>query len=343
MMKLTQINHIPDGFLDLENPTQLHTVVDGPTLMHLEGRRQEPLFVSILLHGNEDTGFYALQKLLKKYQNHPLPRSLSVFFGNVEAASSELRRMPGQPDFNRVWPTTSLDDSPETRVMAEITHIMASRNPFASIDVHNNTGLNPHYGCINKLEPAFLHLSALFSRTVVFFENPTGVQAMAMAPYCPAVTIECGKSHLPHGIEHAFEYLDAILNLAEIPDHPVHHQDVDVYHTVARVQIPEGIDFSFSDRNASLQLWPEIEKYNFAELEAGAVFGEVKEGEQIQLEAWDDAQNDLGEKYFHTDHGRLTLNKAAMPSMLTLDEKVIRQDCLCYLMERIALPEDVVV
>lgn len=343
MMSLTQINRIPEGFLDLEHPTQLHTIVDGPTLMHLEGRRTEPLFVSILLHGNEDTGFYALQNLLRKYQELPLPRSLSVFFGNVEAAKSELRHLPGKPDYNRVWPTTSLDECEETRIMAEITDIIGSRSPFASIDVHNNTGLNPHYGCINQLTPQFLHLSALFSRTVVFFENPTGVQAMGMAPHCPAVTIECGKSHLPHGIEHAFEYLDAVLNLAEIPDHPVHAQDIDVYHTVARVQIPESVDFSFEDRNATLQLWPEIEKFNFSELEAGAVFGETRNGAQVQLQAWDDFQNDRGAEYFHLDHNRLTLNKPVMPSMLTLDERVIRQDCLCYLMERLELPGDVVV
>jgi len=27
-----------------------------------------------------------------------------------------------------------------------------------------------------------------------------------------------------------------------------------------------------------------------------------------------------------------------MPAMLTRDKRVIRQDCLCYLMERISLP-----
>jgi hypothetical protein len=29
-----------------------------------------------------------------------------------------------------------------------------------------------------------------------------------------------------------------------------------------------------------------------------------------------------------------------MPAMLTLDERIIRQDCLCYLMERYPLPAD---
>ncbi|MFZ3041956.1 MAG: hypothetical protein WA108_09235 [Thiobacillus sp.] len=36
--------------------------------------------------------------------------------------------------------------------------------------------------------------------------------------------------------------------------------------------------------------------------------------------------------------GEITLRKPLMPAMLTRDEQVIRQDCLCYLMERIRTP-----
>jgi hypothetical protein len=32
------------------------------------------------------------------------------------------------------------------------------------------------------------------------------------------------------------------------------------------------------------------------------------------------------------------LTKCLMPAMLTRDERVIRQDCLCYLMERLPYP-----
>ena len=52
---------------------------------------------------------------------------------------------------------------------------------FASIDIHNNTGLNPHYGCVNRLDPPFLHLATLFSRIVVYFKRPLGVQSAAFA------------------------------------------------------------------------------------------------------------------------------------------------------------------
>jgi len=153
---LTELNDLPEHFLDLE-ARDLHRILVGPTLIHLPGRRDEPLFVSILLHGNEDTGLKAIQAVLKKYQNQPLPRSISLFIGNVSAARQGLRRLDNQPDYNRVW---SADDNesllPEHHLMRNVVGIMAKRRVFASIDIHNNTGLNPHYGCVNRLDDAFL-------------------------------------------------------------------------------------------------------------------------------------------------------------------------------------------
>jgi hypothetical protein len=40
-------------------------------------------------------------------------------------------------------------------------------------------------------------------------------------------------------------------------------------------------------------------------------------------------------EFFTTADGLLRLRRAAMPAMLTLDARVVRQDCLCYLMERV--------
>jgi len=61
---LTVLDSLPNGFLDTP-ARQLHCLLSGPTLIHLPGRRREPLFVSVLLHGNEDTGVVALQRLLR--------------------------------------------------------------------------------------------------------------------------------------------------------------------------------------------------------------------------------------------------------------------------------------
>jgi len=40
------LDRIPPGFLD-SGPRELHRVLQGPTLIHLPGRRAQPLFVSV--------------------------------------------------------------------------------------------------------------------------------------------------------------------------------------------------------------------------------------------------------------------------------------------------------
>ena len=64
---LKEMNHIPDAFLDAK-AEDLHDILQAATLFHLEGTNPQPLFICTLLHGDETTGLYAMQRLLKKYQ-----------------------------------------------------------------------------------------------------------------------------------------------------------------------------------------------------------------------------------------------------------------------------------
>ena len=62
---LRVLDRVPDGLLEAR-VEGLYGLLGGPTLIHLRGRRSPGLFVSVLLHGNEDTGFYAAQALLRQ-------------------------------------------------------------------------------------------------------------------------------------------------------------------------------------------------------------------------------------------------------------------------------------
>ncbi|WP_331001623.1 M14 family metallopeptidase [Methylicorpusculum oleiharenae] len=333
-VELKQYDFLPEGVLDA-TPELLVNHLPQPALIHLSGKQAAPLFVSVLLHGNEPAGLLAVQALLKKYQNRSLPRSISIFFGNVHAAGEGLRRLKDQPDYNRIWPGTELPDSPETKIAQDIVDVMRAKNVFASIDIHNNTGLNPHYACINKLDNRFLQLASLFGRLVVYFTRPKGVQSAAFAELCPAVTLECGKPGQLHGVEHALEYLNSCLNLSGLPDHPVHEQDIDVYHTVAQVKVADSVKFSFQEPESDLLLDPDIERMNFNEISAGTVLGRVNGSLSMPLIALDESGHDISTLFFQIQGGELSVIRKAMPSMLTLDERVIRQDCFCYLMERL--------
>jgi hypothetical protein len=334
---LTQYETLPPGLLDLP-ASRLYEVLPGPTLIHLPGRRQPPLFVSILLHGNEDTGWLAAQAVLKKYADSELPRALSLFIGNVEAARAGLRRLDGQPDYNRVWPGSEDAPTAESAMMQQVVDIMRGRGAFASLDIHNNTGLNPHYACVNSLEQNFLHLALLFSRIVVYFIRPRGVQSAAFAEWCPSVTVECGKPGNPESVAHAAEFIEACLHLSEFPELPVAPHDVDLFHTIATVKVPEYASFGFNAAAADINFVPELDHFNFRELERGISLGQVRQDSAVRLQVVNKDGEDIGDRLFDYRQGEISLKQPLMPAMLTRDERVIRQDCLCYLMERLKTP-----
>jgi succinylglutamate desuccinylase len=334
---LTVRTDLPAGFLDA-SAGGLHQLLPGPTLIHLPGRRAPPLFVSVLLHGNEDTGLNAVQAVLGRYQERELPRALSLFVGNVEAAASGQRYLDGQPDYNRVWPGAETLGLPEHAMTAEVVDAMRARGVFASIDIHNNTGVNPHYACINRLDQPFLHLATLFSRIVVYFKRPLGVQSAAFAALCPSVTVECGKPGNESGEAHAARFLEAALHLDHFPAHPVAAHDLDLYHTVGTVKLPGHVTFTFGDGAADVRFDAALDHMNFRDLAPGARFAAVAPLSPRPVDVWDEHGEQVMQRYFSVERGELRTLRPVTPAMLTLNERVIRQDCLCYLMERLPYP-----
>ncbi|MDH5444089.1 MAG: M14 family metallopeptidase [Gammaproteobacteria bacterium] len=324
---------IPEGLLDRE-ATDLHEVLPGPSLIHLEGRHKEPLFISLLLHGNEVTGWQAMRSILQKYQDMLLPRAVYLFIGNVQAAKEGLRYLEGQPDYNRIWKAGG--EGPEAVMIRQLMEIVAQQKPFASIDLHNNSGRNPHYACINRLDKRFMYLASLFSRTVVYFIKPDTVQSMAFADLCPSVTIECGRPGESHGVEHAVQYIDACLHLTDFPEHEVASHDVDLFHTVAIVKVPSHLSVGLPGEVADICLPSELDQLNFCELQPGAVLGSVaQQTVGTGFLATDESGQDISERYFEIEGSHIQTRLPVMPSMLTLDKTIIKQDCLCYLMERL--------
>ncbi len=331
---LSILRELPEGFLDAP-ASEFHHVLRGPSLIHLPGREPAPLFVSALLHGNEDVGVRGLPPVLRKHARQGLPRALSIFIGNVAAARHGLRRLDGQPDFNRVWPGADTDGLPEHLMAAAVVDEMRERRPFASIDIHNNTGLNPHYSCVTHLGPRFLHLARLFGRTMVFFTRPKGVQAWAFGEFCPAVAVECGKPGSASGEEHAAEFVDAVLNLHELPDRPLPPHEVDLYHTVGIVRVPPDVEFSFNGDAVDVQFDAGLEYLNFREVPPGTAFGRVNGRSDVPVQVVGEDDRPMADRYFEVRNERLLTRAPFVPAMLTLDARVIRQDCLCYVMERL--------
>ncbi len=335
-MKLIELECLPDGLLAL-NSDQLTSVLSGPTLVHLEGKETAPLFISVLQHGNEPAGWEAVKKLLKLYESKLLPRSISLFLGNIEAARYAQRHLPGGQDYNRCWPGGGAGRSELRTLLAEVTSRMRQLKPFASIDIHNNTGKNPHYAAINTFDPQSCFLASEFSQTVIYFTQPSGVQSMAFADFCPSLTLECGQAGDLWGVKHAFDFIDYCLKLTAIPGLSKNQHAMDLYKMIATVTVNKNVGFSVGDAVAELCFPENLDRYNFKALPVGTKFATIGDLKIPALSVIDDHGNELNDQYFTAKNGELRTIRPVFPSMLTVNKQVIRQDCLCYFMEKIKL------
>jgi succinylglutamate desuccinylase len=330
---LTIRDSLPDEFLNAY-PAELKSVLGGPTLIHLAGTRARPLFISILLHGNEITGLLAVQALLSRYQSVPLPRAVSIFIGNVEAARVGKRLLPGQRDYNRIWINASGAEHDMTHTVLEV---MRDRDVFACIDIHNNTGKNPYYAIIAKPDVDHLKCAALFSNTVVYATCPDTTCTVAFSELCPSVTLEAGLPGDPVGVEQTVSFLETFLYIEDFGVQTL--KPVNLFHTVAVVKVRDCCSYGFLGEDVDLQLVDEIDHYNFRELEPGTCLARVRNGDQQCLDVQHVDGRQVYTDYFMVTGSDLQAAKAVMPAMLTTNRDIISLDCLCYLMERLPQSE----
>lgn len=333
---LNQMNQVTEQFLTAK-AEDLHEILKTPTLFHLDGINPQPLFICTLLHGNETTGFYAVQRLLNKYKNETLPRSISLFIGNIKAAKEKQRHLDEQDDYNRIWPGTHHGNSAEKDMVELVTHIMRKRKPFASIDIHNNTGKNPHYACINILNPHGLVLASKFSDSAVYFTSPKGVQSAAFSDFCPSVVLECGQSGDVSGVEHAQAYLESILELEDLSSQS--SKNLKLYHTVARVLIPREINIGndIDSNDCDICLSDQLDDKNFNQLQSGTELAAVNDTIEKAIIVSSESDEDVTEEYIENVNNKLRIKKPVTLAMYTRNEKAIRQDCVCYFMEELRI------
>lgn len=335
-LALQRFDEIPNALYSCAS-TELESILGGPSLFFVEGRQAPPLFVTVLQHGNEPTGFDAVQTILNQYRGQVLPRSMWLFIANVSAAKESQRVLDGQTDYNRAWPGTIQPESPEVELMQEVVKAVTAKPLFASIDLHNNTGTNPHYACLNELAPQFLNLATMFSRTVVFYRQPVGTQSLAMANHCPAVTLECGKAGETAALNHAIEYLNACLHLGRLPDHEPAKGDIKLLKTAAVVKMKPEIHFGFENSEYDVRFRRDLDQFNFGCFEPEDCLAHLKSGTALPVTAIADSGDDIAAQLFVIRQNKLVTRNKLIPSMATLDTEIIRQDCLFYVMEEMSI------
>jgi succinylglutamate desuccinylase len=328
-------NSFPSELLECD-ATELYKYLSGPTLFHIAGESSEVLFISVLLHGNEHSGLIAVQEILKKYSNgQTLPRSISLLIGNVIAAKENLRVLPDGLDFNRVW---NLQEASPVNWSGQVVDEMKKKNLFACIDIHNNTGINPYYACVNALDVFSLNLAKSFSDTIVYFLKPSEVCSIEFTKLCPSTTIECGLSNDVNGISRASLMIDnALNNSRESFEVEINWKTLNVFHTVAIIKVPNDCNVAFGDENTNADfLFPaNFEYFNFSNVDREIILGK-RLNDSRKLVVVDEKQQMLTDDLITYDCNEIKLKKGLVPSMFTKNKAVIYQDCLGYLMEKIS-------
>lgn len=340
-LKLVELTEWPVGLYDVP-AVLIEQVLSQPTLIHLPGIANEPIFVSVLLHGDEDVGLKAIQQVLHGCRGQVLPRALSVFVGNVAAATAGVRFLPHQLDFNRVWPHPQQALShPEHRLMREVVDRMADRRVAASIDLHNNTGLNPYYSCLCSLDPEHMQLATLFGNRAMYFTRPLGVQTAAFSQFCPSITCECGPIGDTGGVQAAATLIERLIALGPgqlrqlLPAVP---PTLELYRTVGTWRILPQATLDFNSRSTSVvYLRPDLDRLNFQCLTVGTELGQVSVGLDDCMEVRDELGRLVTDKFLTCDQdGTVRLNCSVIPSMFTTSQAAIRQDCVGYFLENVS-------
>ncbi|MDH5409619.1 MAG: peptidase M14, partial [Gammaproteobacteria bacterium] len=101
------------------------------------------------------------------------------------------------------------------------------------------------------------------------------------------------------------------------------------------VKVPSHIKIGLEGELADICLPEELDHLNFRELVPGTVLCHVgNDATDVSLFATNEQGEDVSERYFEIHDATIRTRIPVMPSMLTLNTDIIRQDCLCYLMER---------
>ena len=214
---------------------------------------------------------------------------------------------------------------------------MQARQPFLSIDIHNNTGLNPYYSCIGRIDKPFINLAYLFNPIMVYFTVPHGTQAIAFSQLCPSITIECGLSGDPDGITSSLSLLKECLNMDKLSDRS-HAKQTQLFHTVGIVKTSWKYSLGYEDSSKDISFISGLDKFNFKVLKKNYFIGKFKEKKGSKpLLVHNEQGQDITDYYFNFKRGEIYTNRAFYPSMITPDVRVAKEDCFCYIIERIKL------
>jgi hypothetical protein len=328
----------PDGLDDALLDTDEHSLLQAlgrPTLIRIPGEgTQPPRALSVLLHGDESTGLQAIHRVLQHRRRYPF--DLYVMIGNVQAALAPpgfaSRYLDDQEDFNRIW---GFDDptTPQRVAADAILAELRAAGPESVIDIHNNTGDNPFYAILTRVEPRALSLATLFTTTILRWDLQAATMMEALNDVATTAAVECGLPGRPESLAFAIDGIRRYLAAPPL-DEPARVADHDLLGGLVKVTVDPDARFRFGgelDDEHDLVLRPDADVHNFVEVPPGHVLGAIHPGAALPLRAVDARGRDVTADHLVARDGEVALRRTSVPVMMTRTVAATRKDCLFYL------------
>ncbi|MGI9017343.1 MAG: hypothetical protein ACR2HR_09620 [Euzebya sp.] len=306
-----------------------------PALLFLPGANPGPSrLISVLLHGNEDSGFRALCGWLRERPTVPGP--LWMFIGNVRAATQNGwfadRYLNDQEDFNRVWGIA--EATTRMRMCAkEVLEIVTGTPLEAAIDIHNNTGDNPLYAIIPEADVQTTGLAATLSDIGLLWGTQEHTLMQALEGICPAVAVECGLAGVPAHVKLARDVIEQFVSAGSFAEAGRPSRMLEIRY---RVEVRPEVMFDFCshlDEEIDFAITPGLDTANFGHLGAGTMLGRTLPGSASPLRVIDDAGAEVTAALIQVDPtGAVTLTRDVIPAMMTRTPEQTRRDCLFYVL-----------
>lgn len=305
-----------------------------PALLFLPGEAEgPPRLISVLLHGNEDSGFRALCEFLR--EDPVVHNPLWMFIGNVRAATQNGwfadRYLNDQEDFNRVWGIPEV--TTRMRLCAKEVLDLVSPDLEAAIDIHNNTGDNPLYAILPEPDPSTAGLAAALADIGLLWGTQEHTLMQALEGICPAVAVECGVAGDPVGTKLARTVIEAFVGARSFDPTDVPARMLEVRY---RVEVRSEVAFEFAevlDEEVDFAIMPGLDQANFSHLGAGTLLGRTLPGSACPLRVLDDKGADVTGMLVQIDQsGAVRLTRDVIPAMMTRTTEQTRRDCLFYVL-----------
>ncbi|HEX2027530.1 MAG TPA: hypothetical protein VHF25_05970 [Nitriliruptorales bacterium] len=323
---------LPDRLLDLDDLSLLEEL-GRPTLIRVPGAGEErPRAVACLLHGDEDTGYCAVLRILRRRRTYPF--DLYVVIGNVQAALADggfrHRYLDGQEDFNRIW---GLPPTTRQRLAADgMLGELRAAGIGALVDVHNNSGANPFYAIVTRLREDSINLATTFTTTLLLWELGVHTLMEALDDVCPAVAVECGRPGRSDALSFAVDGLRRYLGPATSRDRL--ERDFDLLGDLLKVTVRREVRFTFGGdlgQDVDFVVEQDADAHNFRRVPAGHVLGRIPDGEANPLVVCGPGGEDVTDRFVAVSGGEVVLTRPVTPVMMTRTAEAARRDCIFYI------------